>query len=381
MHYLETGGREDRRRRPAIAISARGAGLIGGVVAGGIGLLLPRALLESISYQLYLDTVTEAARPPLGMTASLVAAGVLMTIAVVVTTAIAMIFGLPFSKGNVARLIGRMRGADADDEMDAPSLRAADRHPDAPARRPLSAMRDIPVRDWDDHWPAASAGETADEDEDELLLDNSIAPPVDSPLSADPIPETPDSPLEDEADSPLLRRNAPIPDTASSADTIAPESLTPVHSQADDGASHGTGFGANDDTALSDADLSEPVSAESPHRAAMPPREPLDLSAARLEDLLARLEAGLARRVPAAVSAVAAPVVLPASATPAAPMAVKVEPRQPMAINDRGVAADAPAPVPIGRLDVGGDQDPAFPHDPALAAALATLRRLNQKVG
>jgi hypothetical protein len=84
---------------------------------------------------------------------------------------------------------------------------------------------------------------------------------------------------------------------------------------------------------------------------AVPPRmadrvapPPLDLSVARLDDLIARLEAGLTRR--AELEEAAAP-----------------------AVAVGGVSPPAPAPTQ--------DNDPAYPHDPALAAALRTLRRMN----
>ena len=82
----------------------------------------------------------------------------------------------------------------------------------------------------------------------------------------------------------------------------------------------------------------------------MPP--PLDLSAARLDDLIARLEAGLTRKMPVA----------PAAATD-----------EEMADDGGTLVAERPAPPPSAEPE----PDPAFPHDPALAAALATLRKMN----
>jgi hypothetical protein len=122
-----------------------------------------------------------------------------------------------------------------------------------------------------------------------------------------------------------------------------------------------------------------------PLRASLPPVEPLDLSAARLDDLLARLESGLGRRggaVPVAPSAAALAGVTGVAAEPVgrsvpSPMAEQVQPAHvsspevAVPMHDRApLAASAPVATP---------QDPAFPHDPALAAALKTLRRLNQK--
>ena len=100
-----------------------------------------------------------------------------------------------------------------------------------------------------------------------------------------------------------------------------------------------------------------------PATMAIPPHDPLDLSAARLEDLLARLESGLSRRTAVSDAVVEANV-------PEVPAAA-------VAQHDNFAA---PVTSPAGTVATeAGANDPAFPHDPALAAALATLRRLNQR--
>jgi hypothetical protein len=114
--------------------------------------------------------------------------------------------------------------------------------------------------------------------------------------------------------------------------------------------------------AVEAVDASEPVLAAP---APVAQAEPLDLSAARLDELLARLEAGLERKAAAATAPAASAVV----AEVAAPTAIPAAP-----IADAAVATTSPRTS-------GPANDPAFPHDPALAAALATLRRLNQKAG
>ena len=104
------------------------------------------------------------------------------------------------------------------------------------------------------------------------------------------------------------------------------------------------------------------IIAPAPHVAA-PQSEAVDLSVARLDELLARLEAGLASR-----SGVSTATTL-AAASPA-----KLSP---------DALDDAPAGTPPLPQDstVAKERELLFPQDPALAAALATLRRMNQHVG
>jgi hypothetical protein len=115
-----------------------------------------------------------------------------------------------------------------------------------------------------------------------------------------------------------------------------------------------------------------------PARASLPPVEPLDLSAARLDDLLSRLESGLGRRHAQAPAAPTASAVaglglggLTGEAGPSTPSPQNVPP--PVT-----VAASSPAVTPASDARAE-QQDPAYPQDPALAAALRTLRRMNQQ--
>ena len=64
----------------SLPFGAGGVAAIGALVGGLAGLLVPRAMLETAAFQLYLDTIIPAAKAPLGATAQLVAA-VLLAIA------------------------------------------------------------------------------------------------------------------------------------------------------------------------------------------------------------------------------------------------------------------------------------------------------------
>lgn len=400
IHYLETGGRQDRRGFPSIEISARGAALIGFVLFALFGWLMPTWMLEAISYQLYLDTITEAARPPLGMTASIVATIFFASAGGLLFFGAALLLGVEMSKGNLAALITRVRGDVGEDEEDAPALRSADRHPDAPARRPFSAMRDIPARHWDEDGPSADLNDGDDIDEELLLDGHFVAPMADADATAEPeqaAAETsapaaePDEPVEPTSGAPVAAAPAVPPrvlspmasQTQSFRPVPSPTAMPPI----------ATPSARPAPAPIAERPATPAPEPRAPDRIAMPVPEPLDLSAAKLEDLLARLEAGLIRREAASSPMTAAPAeaAIPAPANndfveservPTAPTLGEFR-----VSNDVGRAApvaEAPAPrISMGRDARGGDagDNPAFPHDPALAAALATLRRLNQKVG
>ncbi len=92
----------------------------------GLGSIAIRpALIENAVLTMRLDTLVAAAAPPLGMTARLLLALVMGGIGACVGMALARRIAAPRGSGSGMR------------------LRARDAHPDAPARRPLSAMTDL----------------------------------------------------------------------------------------------------------------------------------------------------------------------------------------------------------------------------------------------
>ena len=313
----------DSERARGYPLGATGVAL----TAGGIGLLMalliPVGLLERVSWELYLDRLLAAAAPPLGLKARLL-------VALMVGVGFGLIGWiaarlLQVSGGNISLsdLLARIRGERADDEDDAPRLRPFDRHPDAPARRPFSAARDIPAAD--EEWMPEREEEDA-----ELLLDAQFGD------FAEPVVVTP---TDDERAARWEALTAIVPDDEPAAEAL-PETASPplVGMQPD----------------LETVDVPPSPATPSPSGA-----EPLDLSIARLDELIARLEAGLARKAQQAGAAVDAGE--PAIAT-----------------GDDDGLADGPAIARGERLVASND--PAFPHDPALAAALATLRKLNRAV-
>ena len=348
------------RREPqglTLPFGAGGVAAIGAVALGVVGLLVPIAWLETISFQMYLDNVIAAAAPPLGTTAKIVAALALALFGALLGFVLAKAFGVAASDFSFVDLIARLRGTGADDEEDAPELRAADRHPDAPARRPFSAARDIPARDWDDgEWDNGPALD--EEDGDELVLDAQFEPLVEDDavvaVTSDALANQPVKFVEHEsgawsqAHESIEDYDLQPPDPADweVAAIVEAEPAEPADVAADL-VDWDVAFDA-DDAPVAEP-IAEPVAITV--RPAAVVQAPLDLSVARLDELLARLEAGLTRKSQPAVEQVA---------------------------EFETVAAEP---------DVGGEgsaaveQDPAFPQDPALAAALATLRKMNLRAG
>jgi len=110
------------------------AALLGGVAAA-VCFVLPVPMLEGLVSDSGLPSVLSAAAPPLGLNARLaIAGGAGGLVAVFSWLALFIVLG---SRGLT---IGRAKDVDGDA---APVLRRADAHPDAPARAPLLATRDL----------------------------------------------------------------------------------------------------------------------------------------------------------------------------------------------------------------------------------------------
>jgi hypothetical protein len=124
-----------RRQRLNLPIAPLAAALVGGVMALAFA-LMPSGILEDLVIDSGIASVVSAAEPPLGLTAR----AVLILIggggmAMIAWFALFLMFG--------TRSIVIQRSADSGAEEKAPVLRRADAHPDAPARRPVFANRDL----------------------------------------------------------------------------------------------------------------------------------------------------------------------------------------------------------------------------------------------
>lgn len=193
------------------------AALLGGVAAG-VCVLLPGPMLESLVMASGLPAVVSAAAPPLGTTARLAVAGG--------AGGLVAVFGwlvLFLVMGTRAVTIGRGRATQANA---APTLRRADAHPDAPARAPLLATRDlgtpfleVTARPEPEAAPVAPVARVPEEQD--LPID------LEQPLAAFDPDAIPDMPMPPPVTLPPLRRvsRPQVFDTSERFETFE---LTPI---------------------------------------------------------------------------------------------------------------------------------------------------------
>jgi len=262
-------------------------------------LLMPAAVLEDLVIDSGIASLITAAQPPLGITAHL-------TIAFLVAIVVGGIswFALFLLIG--ARVV--MVGRDARDDG-VPILRRADAHPDAPARRPVFAHRDLGTPFLEvtaDTPPPMSAADAMayvprviEERPIPADLDTPLATyrsPLDPPLKSDPLPlrridepVAPPAPIRVEAPAPVAEPIVSIeppvvrPDPVSAPDIPAAEEPAPRF------ASH---------ERIETFELT-PMVRSSETSAPLP--------SATIHDLLDRLERGVAKRKEVAAPAPEAP--------------------------------------------------------------------------
>ena len=147
-----------QKRKPANAKPITSNPLFPAVVAlwfgalFGLGSLAVRpSLLEGLVLQSHIDLIIPAAAPPLGITARILLALVMAALGAVLGIALARRLARP-----KVEHYERKRGA-KDLAAEQPRVRSRDAHPDAPARRPISAHEEFGTeRSLDDHRPVAS---------------------------------------------------------------------------------------------------------------------------------------------------------------------------------------------------------------------------------
>ncbi len=118
--------------RLALPVAPTFAGLLA-ALAGLMFLIMPTGVLEDLSVDSGVASLITAAEPPLGITARL---AIVFIVALVVGGV--SWFGLFLLVGTRAIVVSRGKREDG-----VPVLRRADAHPDAPARRPVFAHRDL----------------------------------------------------------------------------------------------------------------------------------------------------------------------------------------------------------------------------------------------
>ena len=124
-----------RHQRLNLPVAPVVAAAIGGIVAL-VFAIIPAGSLENLVIDTGLAAIVPATQPPLGVTARAV-----LILSAGAGSALVAWFALFLLIGGRA-IVVQKNGAVDDDEA-APVLRRADAHPDAPARRPLSATREL----------------------------------------------------------------------------------------------------------------------------------------------------------------------------------------------------------------------------------------------
>lgn len=143
--------------------------------------LMPMTWVAAISWNLYLDRLSDYFVPPVGNAARLLLALGMAAVAAVLAGFVALLVDSPEAAG-LASLRDRFRGAGAaaDDDADDASWtrrRRVDLHPDDPVRPPIRAGRDLPAGGLgalgaadDDRSDRTPEPVSAPDDDDELIL-------------------------------------------------------------------------------------------------------------------------------------------------------------------------------------------------------------------
>lgn len=177
--------------------------------------LMPFSWVAAISWNLYLDRLSDLFVPPIGNGGRLALALGMSAVAAAIAGLVALLIARPDAAGLTSlRDIFRRRSAAADDDEPVLTRRRVDLHPDDPPRPPIRAGRDLPPGGLDavavakayapdefDPWPGAAATEA----QDELMLAE-LAPEEDFGADApwlQPAEMTAPSPLPEPADKSL----------------------------------------------------------------------------------------------------------------------------------------------------------------------------------
>lgn len=210
-----------------LAVAPVAAALLGGVAAGACA-LMPTPMLESLVMASGLPAAVSAAAPPLGMTARLAiaggAGGMVMVFSWLVLFLVLGTRGVTIGSGKTV----------APDEVPTPTLRRADAHPDAPARAPLLATRDLGTPFLEVTAPKAEAEgdegytyEPSPEPVAELPEEQDLPMDLEQPLAAFDPDAIPDVPMPPPVTLPPLRRvsRPQVFDTSERFETFE---LTPI---------------------------------------------------------------------------------------------------------------------------------------------------------
>ncbi|MEG3147460.1 hypothetical protein U1839_22635 [Sphingomonas sp. RT2P30] len=276
------------RQRLNLPVAPLAGGLIG-FVAAALFALMPTGMLEDMVVDSGIAAVIAAAEPPLGVTARFV-----LIFLVGGGVGVLAWFALFLLLGSRSIVI---QPADASDMSDrAPVLRRADAHPDAPARRPLSAARDLGTPFLDIHAERPLHMGVPEDDAEPIQINaDADAPPQAAPHESaagagGAVDEVEEQPLPADLDQPLAAFDPRSirDDPADWFPAPAPLRMTPRRPVFDPGER----FDTFDLTPIAPRAATPPPS---PFTPAVPPMPRPDPSAT-IHALLDRLERGVARR-------------------------------------------------------------------------------------
>ena len=161
--------------RAAIWLRALGPALPAVIGAAALTFLfaavMPMAWVAGISWNLYLDRLSDFFVPPVGNAARLSLALGMALVAALIAGFVALLIAEPEQSGlaSLGRIFKRREAEEADE--DAPvRRRRADLHPDDPPRPPIRAGRDLPAQGLGPVAAPVAPDFAADHAEDELIL-------------------------------------------------------------------------------------------------------------------------------------------------------------------------------------------------------------------
>lgn len=180
-----------RALRPAVPAVIGGAALTFLFAA-----LMPMAWIAAISWNLYLDRLSDLFVPPVGNGARLALALGMAAIAALIAGFVALVVAQPEAAG-LGALRRRVRVADDGEGEELLPRRRADFHPDAPPRPPIRAGRDLPAEGLGPLMPQTAG----DEEEFDLRFADVVEYQEDELILADLAP----APVEPTGDEPWLQ--------------------------------------------------------------------------------------------------------------------------------------------------------------------------------
>jgi hypothetical protein len=192
-----------------------GLAALAAVSAGFVVFAMPEPVFSGLVEATRLPNLLEAARPPLGETARFAAIGAAILVA------FAAVWALMAALGRIPA----PRASKPEPEAEAPRLRRADAHPDAPARRPLLA-RDLGEPLELDQVAEAPADEQPFAEAELRPLPGFLIPQADEPepaAEAEAEAAAPEPEFPPEAEAPFEAQAEPLPIAELAAKLPEPE--------------------------------------------------------------------------------------------------------------------------------------------------------------